>query len=141
MALFRTVSVCNPYGPLILSNIYSCRCVSQEMVKDLLGITPGASPPASNASPKSMKPANVSPQGLPTRRETGNGLMATASFGSEKLFLRLGSSGSVPPALLPRSDNARRVQNIMQCARMNNPHRPGAIFREALCYTGGTIYL
>lgn len=143
-------------------------CVSQEIIRELLGITPGASPPASNASPivTNMKvmggkkevwktsppssgphkrldpdreysppppplppPAGPPSPSLPAKatKEEPPLMVSTASFGSEKLLLRLGSSGSVPPALQPRSERARRIQNIVQCARMNSPHRPGEL--------------
>jgi hypothetical protein len=110
------------------------RCVPQDVIHDLLGISPGTSPPASNASPtvsqsKAIDMWKTSPPPTSDKKELAlakpTPLVASASFGSERLLLRLGSSGSVPPALQPRSERARRIQNIVQCARMNSPHRPG----------------
>lgn len=100
--------------------LYFGRCVEQDKITELLGVSAGATPLSNNAAFQKKK--TFSQQS--SFSTSGEYYTDSDNGDSQKLYRKL-SSGEIPPAIEPRSEWTRRVQCIIDCARQRNSMRPG----------------
>jgi hypothetical protein len=97
------------------------RCVEQDKITELLGVPAGAAPLSNNASYHKKKSLSQ----LSSFSTSGEYTSDSDQADLTRKFYRKMSSGDIPPAIEPRSEWARRVQCIIECARQKNPMKPG----------------
>lgn len=109
--------------------LYFGRCVEQDKITELLGVSAGATPLSNNASFHKKK--SFSQQS--SFSTSGEFHSDNDGSDSQKLYRKM-SSGEIPPAIEPRSEWARRVQCIIECARQRNSMKPGTNIFENYHY-------
>ncbi len=111
----------------------SFRCVEQDKITELLGVSAGATPLSSNAShlkknqfvTKMSRTYSLSTSGeyQSDTDSIQSGMKSLSERKSVQSVKRM-YSGEIPPAIQPRSEWARRIHCIIDCARHRNPQRP-----------------
>lgn len=97
--------------------------MEQDKITELLGVSAGATPLSNNGSFHKKK--SLSQQSSFSTSGEYYSDSSSGDVNSRSLYRKM-SSGEIPPAIEPRSEWARRVQCIINCARQMNSMKPGA---------------